>query len=80
MKKLFGYADEFISQSNWKDLALIKFCLCAIGVIWGIVLPKKARKPAVFIALGVFIITYIPLMTKLFRIMGIIKPNQIEEE
>lgn len=80
MKNLFSYADQFIKESNWKDLALIKFCLCAMGVLWGMALPKKAHKPVTIVAVCIFIGTYIPLMAKLFKIMGIIKPKAIEEE
>ena len=79
MEKIFGYADEFLNQSDWKDLALIKFCLAAIGIMCGIALPKKARRTATVIASIIFICTYIPLMSKLFRIMGIVKPREIEQ-
>ena len=41
MKKLFGYADKYVKQSDWKDLAMIKFCLAAMGVLIGISLPVK---------------------------------------
>ena len=70
MKKLFGYADAYIKQSDWKDLALLKFCLAAIGTLVGISLPSKSKKPAALIAGSVFIATYIPLMAKFFRIIA----------
>ncbi len=73
MKKLLDYSNEFVKQSDWKDLALIKFCLCAAGVMWGMALPKKAHKPVAFLAVSVFVATYIPLMLKLFRIMDALK-------
>lgn len=69
MKKLFGYADKYIKQSDWKDLAMIKFCLAAMGVVIGASLPEKHRKPAPWIAGGVFAATYLPLMVKFFRIV-----------
>lgn len=69
MQKIFDYADEFLKKSSWKDLALIKFCLCSAGVMWGMALPKKAHKPAAFIVVGVFVSTYIPLMLKMFKII-----------
>lgn len=69
MKCLFAAADEYLHKSSWKDLALIKFCLCAIGVLWGASLPAKAKKPAIFAAMAVFIATYIPLMTKFLKIL-----------
>lgn len=68
MKKLFEYADQYIQQSDWKDLAMIKFCLAAMGVLIGVSLPKKHRKTALWIAGGVFTATYLPLMAKFFRI------------
>lgn len=80
MKKLLNYGDEFIQQSDWRDLALIKLCLCAIGVMWGIALPKKAHKPAAFIAMLVFVATYIPIVLKLFHVMGGTKEKQWNEE
>ena len=67
MKKLFGYADKYMKQSDWKDLAMIKFCLAAMGVVIGASLPEKHRKPALWIAGGVFAATYLPLMAKFFR-------------
>ena len=70
MKRLFGYADEYIKQSDWKDLAMIKFCLASMGVIIGASLSEKRRKPAVWIASGVFVATYLPLMEKFFRIVS----------
>ena len=69
MKKLFDAADRYCAQSNWKDLALVKFCLCAIGVIIGVLLPETVKSQAFWVALVVFGITYIVLMTKFFRVL-----------
>ena len=57
MKFLFRSADEYLRQSDWRDLALIKICLFAIGVM-----------AAVIAAASVFTATYIPLMTKYIKI------------
>ena len=69
MKKLFDYATAYAKQSSWKDFALIKFCLCAIGIIIGVLLPKTVMKPALIIAGMVFVITYIPLMVKFIKLI-----------
>ncbi len=69
MKKLFDYANAYAKQSSWKDFALIKFCLCAIGIIIGVLLPKTVTKPALIIAGAVFVITYIPLMVKFIKVI-----------
>lgn len=36
MNKLFEAANQYVKESDWKDLALVKLCLCAMGVIIGI--------------------------------------------
>ncbi len=65
MKSLFSYADAYIKNCTWKDLALVKFCLCAIGVMIGLSVPKEKRKIPFLGALLVFLVTYFPLMGKL---------------
>ena len=58
MEKLFGYAEEYIEQSDWKTLAALKFCLTSLGVLIGMALPQKCRKCAKIIASVVFAVTY----------------------
>ena len=69
MRKLLNYGNEFAKQSTWKDFALLKFCLFSMGAIGGMMIPKKAHKPATCIATSVFVVTYIPLMFKLCKIV-----------
>lgn len=69
MKFLFDSADAYLRQSDWRDLALVKFCLFSMGVIAGISLPLKAKKPAATVAAAVFVSTYIPLMVKYGKIV-----------
>lgn len=64
MKKLLSVADAYIAHMNWKDLALVKLCLCAAGVLLGLSAPKRGRKWAALGALAVFAATYLPLMGK----------------
>lgn len=69
MKKLFEYANIYAKQSTWNDFALVKFCLCAIGVIIGVLLPESVRTATLIIAGAIFVITYIPLMIKFIIII-----------
>ena len=69
MKRLFAYADEYVRESDWKDMALLKFCLCAMGVMIGLSVSKKHKEPVFCAALGVFAATYVPLMAKFARIL-----------
>lgn len=64
MKKLFEIADDYIKQCSWKDISLLKLCLCAFGFMLGMSVGKKYRKPALLTALCIFCVTYVPLMEK----------------
>lgn len=69
MKKLFEYANQYVRESDWKDMALLKFCLCAMGVMIGVAILPKHKKAALGIVAGVFTVTYIPLMAKFLNII-----------
>lgn len=69
MKRLFCYAEKYIAKSGWKDFAMLKFCLFAMGVLAGMRIPEKNRKQAGWIAAAVFLATYIPLMAKFFFVI-----------
>lgn len=69
MNHLFSIANEYLRQSDWKDLAMIKFCLFSMGVIIGLFIPGRARKAALMVAGCVFLLTYLPLMTKFFGLI-----------
>ncbi|WP_324822757.1 hypothetical protein [Sinanaerobacter sp. ZZT-01] len=68
MKNLFSYGDTFMQQSDWRDISLLKLCLFSLGILFGVKLPHKAKKPATAVSLTVFIATYVPLMFKLLNI------------
>ena len=62
MKRLFDCADSYVQSRNWKMLALVKFCLCAIGVLLGLSVPEKHKRATGGFALGIFLATYFSLM------------------
>lgn len=66
--KLFDAANQYCKESDWKTLAMIKFCLCSMGVIIGVLLPQSVKTEALTIAAVVFVVTYVPLMIKLFKV------------
>ena len=41
MKTLFESANVYLKQADWKDLALVKFCLFSMGLLCGCFVPKK---------------------------------------
>lgn len=62
MKQLFGCANRYIRARDWKMIAGLKFCLCSMGILLGLMVPGKHKKTAAIGAFGVFLATYIPLM------------------
>lgn len=70
MNWLFEAANQYVKESDWKDLALIKLCLCAIGVMIGANLAGKHRKKVTKAAAGIFAVTYVPLMAKFMKIIA----------
>ena len=68
MRKLLDLGNRYARESSWKDFALVKFCLFAMGLAAGTQVSEKYKKAAVGTAAGIFAVTYIPLMAKVFRI------------
>ena len=68
MKNLFAIADEYLRQSEWRDLELINFCLFSMGVLAGVLAAKNRRKLVVSLAAATFVVTYLPLMAKFFGV------------
>lgn len=66
--KLFDYANQYIEESDWKIFALVKFCLCSMGILIGLLIGRKVSEKgqkAVAICSGiVFAVTYVVLMAK----------------
>ena len=67
MKKLFVAANHYIETSDWKIIAVLKFCLISLGILLGMQVKEEARKPVRIGAASVFFLTYIPLMAKFYR-------------
>lgn len=78
--KLFTYADRYLKQSSWKDMALLKFCLCAMGVLIGLAVPRSRRRQFAFGALVVFLTTYVPLMSKFAHVVVQARREEALEE
>lgn len=75
MKKFLELGNRYAKQSDWKDFALTKFCLCAMGILIGICIPEKGKKCTGIIAAIIFVASYIPLMSKVIKI-GKEMPNE----
>ena len=69
MKRIFASANEFVRESDWKDLAVLKFCLLSLGLLAGMQIAERCKKGVRITASIVFILTYIPLMVKYLQIL-----------
>ena len=67
--KLFDAANQYVKESGWKTIAMLKFCLCSMGVMIGVLLPQAVKSAALMIAAAVFAVTYIPLMIRFYKIL-----------
>ena len=70
MKKLFEVADRYLETSDWKIIAILKFCLIALGIMIGMLIKPEHRRPVFLGALGVFFASYVPLIAKFFRVLA----------
>ena len=68
MKKLLDFGNRYAKKSTWKDFALVKFCLFAMGLAAGTQVPDRYKRKVLGVAACVFASTYVPLMAKVFRI------------
>ena len=61
-------AAHFIETSDRKIIAVLKFCLISLGMMIGMQIKPAYKKPVFLGALGVFGVTYVPLMVKFYRV------------
>ena len=64
MNRLTDAANRYLKDCTWKGIAVLKFCLLALGVMLGIAVPARKKKAAAWAASLVFLAAYVPLMTK----------------
>ena len=64
MKKLFVAANQYLKGCTWKDMALLKICVCAMCVLIGLAVPGRKKRAASWVASLVFAASYVPLMGK----------------
>ena len=70
MKKLFDAANRYIETSDWKIIAVLKFCLISLGMMVGMQIRPEQKKSVFFCARGVFAAAYVQLMAKFCRVFA----------
>lgn len=69
MKKLIRCANQYIWESDWKTIGLLKFCLLSLGICIGMYVPEQKKRMVFRTVFLSFIISYIPLMARFIRIL-----------
>ena len=64
MKSVMEAADRYVRACTWKDMAVLKFCVGALGVLLGLAVPARKKLPAAWAASLVFTAACVPLMGK----------------
>lgn len=54
MKQVINHVRGYMRHLKMRDFALIKICLCSLGVLLGLTVSQKNKKPAMMAAFGVF--------------------------
>ena len=81
MKKIFDCADCYIVTAGWKMVAVLKFCLCSLGILLGLSVADKGKKATKGVAWLVFLGTYVALMVDFVNFARyFFKVQQITEE
>ena len=78
MKRLMDAVDRYLRDCTWKDIAVLKFCLLALGVMLGIAVPARKKTVSAWLASLVFVGTYVPLMGKFLPYL--LNGREAEEE
>lgn len=69
MKRILEIGNRYAEQSDWKDFALTKICLCAMGILIGLKISENKKKTIAIVSSIAFLGTYAMLMTKVFKIV-----------
>ena len=69
MKRILEIGNRYAEQSDWKDFALTKICLCAMGILIGLKISENKKKTIAIISSISFFGTDVLLMTKVFKIV-----------
>lgn len=69
MKKLIAAGNRYLKEMDLNDVALLKICLTALGVLIGLGGSTRHKKRMSLLAGFAFVGAWIPLMAKFFRVI-----------
>lgn len=63
----FRKTAAYIKEMEIRDLTLVKLASLFAGIMAGLCMPKKWKKPLMLLAAAAFILTFIPAMVKFVK-------------
>lgn len=75
MERLITIANQYVKESDWKLITMLKMCLLSLGVMIGISLPRKHKNMVFAICVPVFFVTYVPMLVKLIKLIKEVKTS-----
>ena len=75
---LFKAAERYLRRCRWWDLALVKVCLCATGVLVGLAVPGRKKRATAWVAATVFATSYAAVMARFLPVLA--EPESDGEE
>lgn len=69
MNKLIAAGNLYLEKMDLTDVALLKICVGALGVLVGLGAAKRHRRSAGFLAGLLFALTWVPLMGKFLGVL-----------
>ena len=70
MKRWLDAADEYIRKWKIRDVALLKICVCAAGVLFGLEIPGRHKNKAAVAASIVFSVSYVLVMLPFLMLLN----------
>lgn len=67
MNKLICCANQYIQESDWKCISLLKLCLLSLGICIGLRIPSGKKKTLFKAAAIAFLVSCIPLTSRFIR-------------
>jgi len=64
VERLIVASNKYIKSMDVEDLAAVKFCASSVGVLLGLGVPLKLKKPVGLLAGLLFAGTWVPLVSK----------------
>ncbi len=68
LNKLLCAGNRYLKEMDLADMAALKFCLASMGVLMGLGVSARHKKPVGLLAAILFVGTYIPLMSKFIAV------------